>query len=275
MIDPKLQAELRAKFNPDGSELRNVQLRLLEMLKYLDKICKEHNIKYWLSSGTCLGAIRHGGFIPWDDDLDIELHKSDYKKLIKILKNQKHPQFVLQDYSTDKEYIFRFAKLRDLNSKFKEDYDVDQWFKYSGCFIDIFPIEPSRSKKLSQKAAWIWWKFEVHTCRIQNKSWRHIYHTLARPASVCAMNIISFVQKFGAKNILRHFTGNHFYKPRLAEDVSEVQYIRFEDADFPIPVGYKSYLSHMYGEYMELPDISNLHYHGKLKFMKPSISVNK
>lgn len=86
MIDFKTQEALRAKFNPDGSNLRKMQLRMLDMLKYIDKICREHNIKYWLSSGTCLGAVRHGGFIPWDDDCDIELLRKDYKKLIKIRK---------------------------------------------------------------------------------------------------------------------------------------------------------------------------------------------
>ena len=71
MIDQEIQAKLREKFNPDGSMLRKQQLRMLEILLYIDKVCKENNINYWLSSGTLLGAVRHGGFIPWDDDLDI------------------------------------------------------------------------------------------------------------------------------------------------------------------------------------------------------------
>lgn len=97
MIDPKLQSELRAKYNPDGSNLRKMQLRMLEMLKYIDSICRENDIKYWLSSGTCLGAVRHGGFIPWDDDADIEMLASDYRKLEKILRSSSR-DFVLQDY---------------------------------------------------------------------------------------------------------------------------------------------------------------------------------
>ena len=73
MIDKKLQQDLRERFSPEGSMLRKQQLRMLEILLYIDKVCKEHGIRYWLSSGTLLGAVRHGGFIPWDDDLDVEM----------------------------------------------------------------------------------------------------------------------------------------------------------------------------------------------------------
>ena len=67
------QAALRQRFNPDGSLLRRQQMRMLELLIEVDRICKKHNIKYWLGSGTLIGAARHKGFIPWDDDLDIEM----------------------------------------------------------------------------------------------------------------------------------------------------------------------------------------------------------
>ena len=65
MIDIKIQQKLREKYNPDESGLRKHQMRMLEILKYIDKVCKDNSIQYWLSSGTCLGAVRHGGFIPF------------------------------------------------------------------------------------------------------------------------------------------------------------------------------------------------------------------
>ena len=70
MILPELQEQLRTEYNPDGSILRRQQMKMLDILLRVDKFCKEHDIKYWLSSGTLLGAVRHGGFIPWDDDDD-------------------------------------------------------------------------------------------------------------------------------------------------------------------------------------------------------------
>lgn len=68
--------ELRQRYNPDGSLLRRQQMRMLHILVEVDKICQRHNIRYWLSSGTLIGAVRHGGFIPWDDDLDIEMMRA-------------------------------------------------------------------------------------------------------------------------------------------------------------------------------------------------------
>ena len=77
--------ELRQRYNPDGSLLRRQQLRMLDILVEVDRICKKHHIEYWLSSGTLIGALRHNGFIPWDDDLDIEMMRKDYLRLLEVL----------------------------------------------------------------------------------------------------------------------------------------------------------------------------------------------
>ncbi len=79
------QEELRARFNPEGSPLRRQQMVMLEMLKELDRICRKHKIPYFLYWGTLLGAIRHDGFIPWDDDMDSGMMREDYNKLVDVL----------------------------------------------------------------------------------------------------------------------------------------------------------------------------------------------
>ena len=71
MLNQEEQIKLRNRFNPEGSLLRQHQLRMLDILIEIDKICQKHNINYWIDGGTLLGAVRHGGFIPWDDDIDI------------------------------------------------------------------------------------------------------------------------------------------------------------------------------------------------------------
>ena len=83
-MEKEIEDELHLKYNPDGSDLRRIQLRVLEILKIIDSICKKHDILYWLEGGALLGAVRHGGFIPWDDDIDIQILRKDRKKLKKI-----------------------------------------------------------------------------------------------------------------------------------------------------------------------------------------------
>ena len=105
MMDCKTQKELRETYNPDGSLLRKHQLKMLEMLKYIDQVCRKHAIDYWLCSGTLLGAVRHGGFIPWDDDVDIEMRKEDYQRLIEILKRDIKAGYALQIHETDENHF--------------------------------------------------------------------------------------------------------------------------------------------------------------------------
>ena len=112
MIDAELQKKLRNKFNPDGSEMRQSQLKMLDILNVVDEICRRNNIEYWIGSGTLIGAVRHGGFIPWDDDIDIEILYSDRKRFIEACLRELPDKYKLQCNLTDNTYflnIFCFA----------------------------------------------------------------------------------------------------------------------------------------------------------------------
>lgn len=123
-----MDSELRKRFNPDGSLLRRQQLRMLELLEVIDVICRKHQIPYWLSSGTLIGAARHKGFIPWDDDLDIEMLRSDYLRLLKVLPQELPDNLALQTNETDPNYIFIYGKLRDKDSHLEETNSYDRIF---------------------------------------------------------------------------------------------------------------------------------------------------
>ena len=127
-------------YNPEGSTLRRAQLRMLEILKVVDDICTKHGIQYTLDGGTLIGAVRHGGFIPWDDDIDINVTREDLAKLRKILPRELPSHLVYQDYFTDPYYPTLIAKVRERDSYMYEEPCTDK-LKEKGIFIDIIPIE--------------------------------------------------------------------------------------------------------------------------------------
>lgn len=131
---------LRAKYNPEGSELRRAQIRMLEMLAFLDDVCKTYDITYFIAFGTLLGAVRHGGFIPWDDDLDVYINDKDLVKLRKII-NESDCDYVVQDYTVDHGFVRYYNVLRDLKSEYIKDEFEHNQKRFRGLQIDLFQYE--------------------------------------------------------------------------------------------------------------------------------------
>ena len=263
MIEAKIQAKLRAQYNPEGSDLRKLQMRMLDMLKFIDQVCRDHNIKYWLSSGTCLGAVRHGGFIPWDDDVDIEMLSDDYKKFCNIFKNINSEKYVLQTHETDFEYTFSFAKVRELKSKIKENNEIYLRYKYKGVFIDIFPLYSSSwiiAKSAMIMQILMLYKLSLIRNDVFRKRLLKInYFILHR----CIFPIFNGINKcLSNKNKLKMGgLGSGFvetYDRKIVEDLIEVE---FEGLKLPIPKEYEKYLSALYGDYMQLPPEEKRHGH--------------
>ena len=112
-----------SQYNPEGSTLRKMQLRILDILVEIDKVCRKHGIGYWIDFGTLLGAVRHGGFIPWDDDLDIAMTSEDFQKFLEIAPKELPPTLFLQTKSTDPSYNMPVNKVRDKESFFITQHD--------------------------------------------------------------------------------------------------------------------------------------------------------
>lgn len=260
MIDPNLQEKLRQKYNPDGSPLRQHQLKLLEMLVFFDRICTENGIRYWLSSGTCLGAVRHGGFIPWDDDLDVEMMRKDYLILEKVF--QETDDYVIQTWKNDLYYTLSFAKLRDKNSCV-----YDSLGRYHGYFIDIFALEYT-ARPISLITADLHKFFGGHLhnymkkLKAENALFSKIlFHFLLTIFLVlkyiCFFTIPLFrlCGIFFKHKILRHQYGVGFVNNiRDEEDIFPLKRINFEGYMFPVPFSVDNYLRRIYGNYMELPN---------------------
>lgn len=256
MISSEQQEKFRAEYNPDGSVLRREQLRMLDILLHIDKVCKEHNIHYWLSSGTLLGAVRHGGFIPWDDDLDIEMMREDFLRFKKVWRDSE--DFVLQTPENDLYYINPFLKVRDTHSIIKE-HNIRQDYVHNGIFVDIFAMEPTH-------------KFVNHQTHLQfNRIRKYIakherskfvdkvvaFRKILAFQAIKVWRVVSF--PFPGKQ-LRHTLGTWCYrKPRFKKEIFPLTIVKFEGYDFPAPHNSDAYLRHLYGDYMAIPEEKQIH----------------
>lgn len=250
--------KLRELYNPEGSELRRQQYRMLDMLSVLDKICKKYNLPYWLEGGTLLGAFRHGGFIPWDDDLDVQMLRSDYKKLMKVIKQELPTDIVLQTYQTDKGFNRQMARLRDLNSHLVIANPYDHYeYDYQGIFIDIFPMENIGIQKLSLFSCFLVRKIilplnkkiPTDSYGFKKKMFRFIFYV------ECLIYSIFRLIDFGSKrNTLSYTYGTEYGFKCKYDDIFPLSEVTFENRIFPAPRHTEQILKMYYGEnYMEIP----------------------
>lgn len=123
----------------DNNTLNKVHSVLLEMIDEVDRICRKYGIVYFLEGGTALGQVRHGGFIPWDDDVDLGMLRDDYDRFIEIAKTELGKEYVLQTHENEPLYTNFHLKIRKLNTIYPQGYNSQ--YKYKGIQLDIFPFD--------------------------------------------------------------------------------------------------------------------------------------
>lgn len=257
-------AALRERFSPEGSLLRRQQERMLEMLLVLDEICKRHGIRYWLSSGTALGCVRHGGFIPWDDDMDVEMLREDYLRLLEVLPKALPVNLALQCHETDANYFFAYGKLRDRRSHLEETTGYDRVFRERGIYIDIFVLEhsPLWLHKLSCVTFGHAYKL-LRTARPEDdertmqgvRRWHALNHKILYPT----FRLLS--KYIGQREELHHTFGVPYHATRRIEEILPLRRMEFEGHMLPMPARADAYLRRMYGDYMQLPDLDKVQPH--------------
>lgn len=247
---------LKELYNPDGSELRILQLKMLDILTTVANICDKHKITYWISGGTLLGAVRHDGFIPWDDDIDIELLLPDYKKLLKILPDELSDGLYLQT-PKEKSYRLLFSKVRDRQSIVYSEEEDMATYKEKGIFIDIFPEE--RSYRWMKNIVDFFYGRAFRRLKRGRpfQSPQYFYEYMASlllyPIGISLKWISRTICSITKPNNILHSYGIGNSTNHNAEYMFPVSKIIFEGKEFSAPKEPDTYLQRQYGNYMTIP----------------------
>lgn len=260
----------------DITELKELHQIELDMLKEIDRICRRENIQYYLAGGTLLGAVRHKGFIPWDDDIDIAMARDEYERFLKVMKKEKHSYYKLFAMEYNKEYQYTFAKVVDTRTRLVEEIGKD--LPDMGVFIDIFPIDGMGNDK--RKAMRRLMKIIRLRSRIiesalkedeiknkeqnlKNKIIKETANLIIKLLGIrrCYFMLLRYVKKmdFRSSYWIASAVGGAGIERELVErkcfdDLIELE---FEGCKFFAPAGYDTYLKNLYGDYMVLPPESD------------------
>lgn len=266
------------------SEMKRVRNVQLEMLDMVDKLCKKHGIVYYGDSGTLIGAIRHGGYIPWDDDIDIVMKREDYNKFIEIASKEFKEPFFVQTVYTDPGYFRTHAQIRNSNTTAILKTERDFKYKFNqGIFIDILPLDEIPDNKIL---------FSIQKFRLKVLKFIMLfgYQGMKAEKGKLVKNIIVntfivpllcklIIKILGFKRVYRKFEkvcsmyngkGNKrisFLSLRLGLEsklfdikcFDGVKRVKFENQMMDIPIGYDKRLRKEYGDYMKMVKAPSAH----------------
>ncbi|MEY8483748.1 LicD family protein [Lachnospiraceae bacterium 48-21] len=263
----------------DMEQMKSIEL---EILKYIDLVCRENGIKYSLAGGTLLGAIRHNGFIPWDDDIDIILIRPEYDRLINILKKQNTYKLITPE---TEDYWQPFAKLMDPNTQLIMNDKYETNMPDPGVYVDIFSADGCPDTREEQLEFQNELREQLNNMRLSffncyNSSglrWKriikkvvlfpkHIFLRLASSPDERKRRLLENIKRYD--NMDYSYAGFllsvYEYEVFPKEYFTDTVYKQFEDCQFQIMSRYDEYLKALYHDYMTLPPIekrkSNHHY---------------
>ena len=243
------------KYNVDGCDIQDVQRHILGVLMVIDRLCTENGIRYTLSEGTLLGAIRHQGFIPWDDDGDVMMPRDDYEKFVKIAAEQMPEGYCFQCLENTKNYPYNFGKVFDTGTVYTESGTSHLSLGHA-VYVDIFPMDYATEDTYRYHA-----KMVSHYTDIRYQKLKMIHEARLAPFALAPLSFLNWratrhmkyhYKKRGDNLIEMCFLGPNrpMVHKSLFEDVVRVP---FNGEMLPVPADYDFYLTARYGDYMTPP----------------------
>lgn len=245
----------------ENRELEKQQAVLVELLEEFDRVCKKHGIPYMVFCGTALGAFRHKGIIPWDDDLDVTMLRDDYERFLKLAPADLNEKYYLQAEGSE-HWTMNFSKLRKNNTTYLEKYHPKDKNTHEGIYIDIFPCDNASDKKWLRKI-----QFYASRVAVAKALWERGYETDSIPKKIFMRFCRCLPRKpFLNLSILRKEPNSQYVQTFLActsrykkgiykrEWLTESMEMDFENRKVPVSAHYDELLTTMYGDYMKLPD---------------------
>lgn len=254
----------------DDKILKHLQSLELMILKDFIKICEENELTYYMYAGSLLGTVRHNGFIPWDDDLDVIMFRDDFEKFKKIFIASNNDKLELLCNETEKDYFHLLAKLMLKNTRFEEHW-VSQVDFHVGINMDIFVLddlaESNFKRNYQLKKSFLYNKLLIMSkiklddlslpAKIITHSGHFILNLFGIKPSFLNKRCLNFLKKF--KNPDAEFvfdisaTAEEYPQIFRKDDFKSITKMKFEDIEVNVPSTYDNILKSLYGDYMELP----------------------
>lgn len=279
--------ELMRNNTEDTYGLKNLQNVILNIAQYVDKLCCEYNINYRLMGGSALGAKRHEGFIPWDDDLDVFMTPMEFEKFREVFtKYGDKDRFTIQEQGASNGRVIT-AKVR-LNNSYYEEEIVKGWKIHHGVYVDIFILHTCPDNKLAQYWQYFWAKYLI-VKGLANKPYNR--RGGGAGLAVKAFKILPkrFLLNFGLKQVYRwrdrktdyfcNFLGKALFKngKYRYSDFASSKRVKFETIELNVPEGLERFLTDRFGDYMKVPSPERIKYeqHASTWNLNPSAYTDR
>lgn len=261
----------------DRELLRKVQLTQLEIATEIKRVCDENNISYFLEGGTLLGAVRHKGFIPWDDDLDISMTRENYVRFLQIAPDALDSKYRIQTWNTSEYIPLPFAKVMKKNTIFLESYANQN--VYNEIWVDIFPRDhyPDEKNEQNKMRRKIQFCRHVMIIKCGYKPWKRAEGFLEKLMIFIKYSPYFFLSLFFSSEYIKQKWNNQLTKYNNlntkqlclasmlpidnyivpSETINEYSELTFEGISFKCPIDYDLFLKSIYGDYMQLPPVED------------------